>query len=62
VRLVALGSAGAGLVCLRGIGLPEDAAVYQTRIEAGEFLLAVEVPGEIWCPPAESAGGEESIQ
>jgi len=27
------------------LGLPEDkAAVYQTRIEAGEFLLAVEVP------------------
>lgn len=58
------GSAGAGLVsAFVALGLPEDkAAVYQTRIEAGEFLLAVEVPtdksGEIHLL-LESAGGEE---
>jgi len=58
------GSAGAGLVsAFVALGLPEDkAAVYQTRIEAGEFLLAVEVPadktGEIQLL-LESAGGEE---
>jgi len=26
------------------MGFEDKAAVYQTRIEAGEFLLAVEVP------------------
>lgn len=58
------GSAGAGLVsAFVALGLPEDkAAVYQTRIEAGEFLVAVEVPanksGEIQLL-LESAGGEE---
>lgn len=58
------GSAGAGLVSgLVALGMPEDkAAVYQTRIEAGEFLVAVEVPsnksGEIQLL-LESAGGQE---
>lgn len=58
------GSAGAGLVsAFVALGLPEEkAAVYQTRIEAGEFLLAVEVPsdraGEFQLL-LESAGGEE---
>lgn len=58
------GSAGAGLIsAFVALGLPEDkAAVYQTRIEAGEFLVAVEVPanksGEIQLL-LESAGGEE---
>ena len=58
------GSAGAGLVSgFVALGLPEDkAAVYQTRIEAGEFLVAVEVPadksGEFQLL-LESAGGEE---
>lgn len=58
------GSAGAGLVsAFVALGIPEDkAAVYQTRIEAGEFLVAVEVPadksGEIQLL-LESAGGEE---
>lgn len=58
------GSAGAGLVsAFVALGLPEDkAAVYQTRIEAGEFLVAVEVPadksGEIQLL-LESVGGEE---
>lgn len=58
------GSAGAGLVsAFVALGLPEEkAAVYQTRIEAGDFLVAVEVPadksGEIQLL-LESAGGEE---
>ncbi len=58
------GSAGAGLVsAFVALGIPEEkAAVYQTRIEAGEFLVAVEVPanksGEIQLL-LESAGGEE---
>lgn len=58
------GSAGAGLVsAFMALGIPEDkAAVYQTRIEAGEFLVAVEVlankSGEIQLL-LESAGGEE---
>lgn len=58
------GSAGAGLVsAFVALGIPEEkAAIYQTRIEAGEFLLAVEVPtnksGEIQLL-LESAGGEE---
>jgi len=59
-----LGSAGGGLAsALVALGLPEDkAAVYQTRVEAGEFLLVVEVPvdkaGEIQLL-LESAGAEE---
>lgn len=58
------GAAGAGLVSgLVALGMPEEkAAVYQTRIEAGDFLVAVEVPtnksGEIQLL-LESAGGEE---
>jgi hypothetical protein len=58
------GSAGAGLIsAFVALGIPEDkAAVYQTRIEAGEFMVAVEVPadksGEIQLL-LESAGGEE---
>ncbi|MBK1986166.1 ChaB family protein [Sphaerospermopsis aphanizomenoides BCCUSP55] len=58
------GSAGAGLVSVfTALGMPEDkAAVYQTRLEAGEFLLMVEIPsdrsGEFQLI-LESAGGEE---
>lgn len=57
------GSAGGGLAsALIALGMPEDkAAIYQTRIEAGEFLVVVEVPadksGEIQLL-LESAGGE----
>lgn len=58
------GSAGAGLVSVfTALGMPEDkAAVYQTRLQAGEFLLMAEVPsdrsGEFQLL-LESAGGEE---
>jgi cation transport regulator ChaB len=58
------GSAGAGLVSvLTTLGMPEDkAAVYQTRLQAGEFLVMAEVPsdraGEFQIL-VESAGGEE---
>lgn len=58
------GSAGAGLVSvLTTLGMPEDkATIYQTRLEAGEFLLLVEVPsdraGEFQLL-LESAGAEE---
>ncbi|MBD1906253.1 ChaB family protein [Funiculus sociatus GB2-A5] len=58
------GATGAGLVsALIALGMPEEkAAIYQTRVEAGDFLLAVEVPadktGEIQLL-LESAGGEE---
>lgn len=58
------GSAGAGLVsALVALGMPEDkATIYQTRLEAGEFLVMAEVPadksGEIQLL-MESAGGEE---
>ncbi|MBD2741677.1 ChaB family protein [Coleofasciculus sp. FACHB-1120] len=58
------GAAGAGLVsALVALGMPEDkAAIYQTRVEAGDFLVVVEVPanqsGEIQLL-LESAGGEE---
>lgn len=40
------GSAGAGLASfLTTLGMPEEkAAIYQTRLKAGEFLLMVEVP------------------
>lgn len=40
------GSAGAGLVSVfTALGMPEDkAALYQTQLQAGEFLLLVEVP------------------
>lgn len=42
------GSAGAGLVsALTAWGMPEDkAAIYQTRLQAGEFLLMAEVPSD----------------
>lgn len=58
------GSAGAGLVSvLTTLGMPEDkAAIYQTRLQAGEFLLLAEVPsdrsGEFQLL-LESAGAEE---
>lgn len=58
------GSAGAGLASvLVAIGLPEEkAAIYQTRMQAGEFVLMAEVPsdrsGEIQLL-VESAGGQE---
>ncbi len=42
------GSAGAGLVSvLMALGMPEkQAAIYQTRLQAGEFVLMVEVPSD----------------
>jgi cation transport regulator ChaB len=58
------GSAGAGLAsALVTLGMPEDkATIYQTRVEAGEFLVMAEVPanksGEFQLL-LESAGGEE---
>jgi len=58
------GSAGAGLASALGtLGMPkEKAAIYETRVKAGEFLLMVEVPanksGEYQLL-IESAGGEE---
>jgi cation transport regulator ChaB len=58
------GSAGAGLVSvLTAWGMPEDkATVYQTRLQAGQFILMAEVPshrlGEFQLL-LESAGGEE---
>jgi cation transport regulator ChaB len=58
------GSAGAGLVSvLTTLGMPEDkAAIYQTRLQAGEFFVMAEVPsdrsGEFQLL-LESAGGEE---
>lgn len=58
------GSAGAGLVsAFVALGMPEDkATVYQTRVEAGEFLLMVEVPQsrvEEVQQLLETSGGEE---
>ncbi len=58
------GSAGAGLAsALATLGMPkEKAAIYETRVKAGEFLLMAEVPasksGEYQLL-IESAGGEE---
>lgn len=58
------GASGAGLVsALVTLGMPEDkATIYQTRVEAGEFLVMAEVPanksGEILLL-LQSAGGEE---
>ena len=58
------GSAGAGLAsALSTLGMPEEkAAIYETRVKAGEFLLMAEVPanksGEYQLL-IESAGGEE---
>ena len=42
------GSAGAGLAsALTTLGMPQDkAAVYETRVKAGEFLTMVEVPAD----------------
>ncbi|HBB33586.1 MAG TPA: hypothetical protein DDZ80_11420 [Cyanobacteria bacterium UBA8803] len=58
------GSAGAGLVSvLVALGMPEDkATVYQTRLEAGEFLVMAEVPSDRsgeYQLLLQSAGGEE---
>jgi cation transport regulator ChaB len=58
------GSAGAGLASLLAtLGMPEDkAAIYETLVSAGEFLVMVEVPearsGEYQLL-LESAGGKE---
>lgn len=58
------GSAGAGLASfLTTLGMSEEkAAIYQTRLQAGEFIIMTEVPadksGEIQLL-LESAGGEE---
>ncbi|PSB09753.1 hypothetical protein C7B62_11930 [Pleurocapsa sp. CCALA 161] len=58
------GSAGAGLAsALATLGMPkEKAAVYETRVQAGEFLLMAEVPADRsgeYQLLIESAGGEE---
>ena len=58
------GSAGGGLIsALSTLGMPEEkAAIYQTRLEAGEFLLMAEVPSDRsgeYQLLLESAGGEE---
>lgn len=58
------GGAGAGLVSvLAAIGMPEEkAAVYQTRLQAGEFLVMAEVPADQtgeYQLLMENAGGEE---
>lgn len=58
------GSAGTGLVSvLVAIGLPEEkAAIYQTRLQAGEFVLMAEVPADRvgeYQLLIESAGGQE---
>ena len=58
------GSAGAGLAsALATLGMPEEkAAVYETRVKAGEFLLMAEVPADKsgeYQLLIESAGGEE---
>ncbi|MEN9222952.1 MAG: ChaB family protein, partial [Thermostichus sp. BF3_bins_97] len=58
------GALGAGLgSALISLGMPQDkAAIYQTRVQAGEFLLVVQVPeeksGETYLL-LQSAGGEE---
>ena len=58
------GSAGAGLAsALATLGMPkEKAAIYETRVKAGEYLLMAEVPAEKsgeYQLLIESAGGEE---
>ena len=58
------GSAGAGLAsALATLGMPEEkAAIYETRVKAGEFLLMAEVPADKtgeYQLLIESAGGEE---
>lgn len=58
------GSAGAGIAsALATLGMPEDkAAIYETRLKSGEYVVMVEVPadrsGEFQLL-MESAGGEE---
>jgi cation transport regulator ChaB len=58
------GSAGAGLVSvLAALGMPqEQAALYQTRLEAGEFMMMLEVPADRvgeYQLLLESAGGKD---
>lgn len=58
------GALGAGLgSALVSLGMPQDqAAIYQTRVQAGEFLIVVEVPAEKAGETLlllQSAGGEE---
>ena len=58
------GSAGGGLIsALSTLGMSEEkAAIYQTRLQAGEFLLMAEVPADksgAYQLLLESAGGEE---
>ncbi|NES68219.1 MAG: hypothetical protein F6K24_24765 [Okeania sp. SIO2D1] len=58
------GSAGAGLASvLTTLGMPkEKAAIYETRLKAGEFLVMAEVPADKsgeYQLLMESAGGEE---
>jgi cation transport regulator ChaB len=58
------GSAGAGLAsALVTLGMPEDkAAIYETRLQAGDFLVMAEVPSDRsgeYQLLMESAGGEE---
>jgi cation transport regulator ChaB len=58
------GSAGAGLVSvLAALGMPEEqAALYQTRLEAGEFMMMLEVPADRvgeYQLLLESAGGKD---
>ncbi|MEM8808274.1 MAG: ChaB family protein, partial [Cyanobacteria bacterium P01_G01_bin.38] len=58
------GGAGAGLVsALVALGMPEEkAAIYQTRLQAGEFVLMAEVPADRsgeYQLLLESNGGEE---
>jgi len=58
------GSAGAGIASfLTTLGMPEDkAAIYQTRLTAGEYILMVEVPADKsgeYQLLLENAGGED---
>lgn len=58
------GSAGAGIAsALATLGMPEEkATLYQTRLQAGDFLVMVEVPAERtgeFQLLLESAGGQE---
>lgn len=58
------GSAGAGLAsALVALGMPEEkAAVYQTRLKAGDYLVMAEVPSDRsgeFQTLLDSAGGEE---
>jgi cation transport regulator ChaB len=59
-----VGSAGAGLAsAFVALGMPEDkATIYQTRLEAGEFLVMAEVPSDRaqeFQTLMESLGGED---